>query len=262
VVTGLRAKGLAESTITCVHGVISGTFLREIALGHLVANPAAERRKERGLRRRRRLRDKFLVESEYAILERQLPDQIAEFCEVLIQTGMRWGEVAALEAEDVTLGTTPCIHVRRTLHTDEFGHVEVHPAKAESQRTIVIDAGTARLLRRRIMGRSGQDKVFPAPKGNWWTYPDFYRYWRRAVVAARKDGLAKPVTIHWLRHTHGSWLLAAGRSLLEVSRRLGHSSINQTADIYSHLIPDGDDQLRAALADLRVSTRPGLRAVR
>jgi integrase len=47
--------------------------------------------------------------------------------------------------------------------------------------------------------------------------------------------LALPrVTLHELRHTAGSLWLNAGMSLATVSRRLGHSSITITANIYMH----------------------------
>jgi integrase len=51
-----------------------------------------------------------------------------------------------------------------------------------------------------------------------------------------KHGLPR-IRLHDLRHTSASIGLASGESLLEVSRRLGHSSITVTADIYSHLSP-------------------------
>ena len=51
-----------------------------------------------------------------------------------------------------------------------------------------------------------------------------------------KAGLP-PIRLHDLRHTSASLGLASGESLLEVSRRLGHSSITITADTYAHVSP-------------------------
>ena len=59
------------------------------------------------------------------------------------------------------------------------------------------------------------------------------RHFDRLVA---KHGLPR-IRLHDLRHTSASMGLASGESLLEVSRRLGHSSITVTADIYSHLSP-------------------------
>lgn len=52
------------------------------------------------------------------------------------------------------------------------------------------------------------------------------------------------MTLHGLRHMHASLLLASGTDIALVSKRLGHSSISITSDIYTHLI--GDAGRRAA----------------
>ena len=44
------------------------------------------------------------------------------------------------------------------------------------------------------------------------------------------------VSIHGLRHTHASVLLCGGVSILSVSRRLGHSSVDITQKVYLHII--------------------------
>lgn len=66
-----------------------------------------------------------------------------------------------------------------------------------------------------------------------------------ACLLARKAGL-EGVGLHSLRHSHASQLLAAGVSLPAVSKRLGHSSVHVTAQIYSHSFTA--DELAAAEA--------------
>jgi len=79
--------------------------------------------------------------------------------------------------------------------------------------------------------------------------------WTPALDAAcnprRADGtpdpdaprLTKRPRVHDLRHTHASWMIAAGTDLFVRQRRLGHESITTTTDTYAHLLPD---QQRAA----------------
>ena len=63
-------------------------------------------------------------------------------------------------------------------------------------------------------------------------------------LAFRKLGFPKGVSLHTLRHSHGSHLLSSGVPLPAVSKRLGHANPHVTAAIYSHAL-DQDDQ-RAA----------------
>lgn len=53
-------------------------------------------------------------------------------------------------------------------------------------------------------------------------------------------GLPKGASLHVLRHSHASLLLADGVDLATVSARLGHSSVRRTADIYSHAVRGKD----------------------
>jgi len=59
-------------------------------------------------------------------------------------------------------------------------------------------------------------------------------------LLCRRLGLPKGASLHTLRHTHGSFLLADGVDLATVSERLGHSSVRVTADIYSHALRGRD----------------------
>jgi hypothetical protein len=53
--------------------------------------------------------------------------------------------------------------------------------------------------------------------------------------------LPKGASLHTLRHTHGSHLLAAGVPLTDVSKRLGHTNPHVTATVYAHAMPGHDD---------------------
>ena len=58
----------------------------------------------------------------------------------------------------------------------------------------------------------------------------------------KKLKLPKGASLHTLRHSHGSHLLAAGMELPAVSERLGHSSVYVTATVYSHRIKGRDEE--------------------
>ena len=59
---------------------------------------------------------------------------------------------------------------------------------------------------------------------------------------ASKIPKPKGASLHLLRHTHTSVLLAEGVPLPAVSARLGHSSIRTTQEIYAHMITGQDEE--------------------
>ena len=46
------------------------------------------------------------------------------------------------------------------------------------------------------------------------------------------------ITPYSLRHTHTSYLLSKGIPIEYISKRLGHATISQTLDTYSHLLEE------------------------
>jgi len=64
--------------------------------------------------------------------------------------------------------------------------------------------------------------------------------------ALRRAGLRK-IRFHDLRHTCGSWLIAAGVGIKEVQAHLGHASAQMTLDVYGHRLPGGDFAAAAAM---------------
>ena len=67
---------------------------------------------------------------------------------------------------------------------------------------------------------------------------NFARALERAEEQRAKSGLPAIGKVRWhdLRHTFGSLKIDQGEDLLYVSRQMGHSSIQVTADIYAHQI--------------------------
>ena len=55
----------------------------------------------------------------------------------------------------------------------------------------------------------------------------------------KRSGLPK-VTIHSLRHTYASLMIADGAPLIVVSHQLGHAQASTTANIYAHVIASAE----------------------
>jgi integrase len=65
-----------------------------------------------------------------------------------------------------------------------------------------------------------------------------------------KVAKVKPITVHGLRHTCATLLLAAGVPPHVVQRRLGHKKIEMTLNLYAHCLPSMQTDAASRLAIL------------
>ncbi|AQR98096.1 tyrosine recombinase XerC [Clostridium saccharoperbutylacetonicum] len=66
----------------------------------------------------------------------------------------------------------------------------------------------------------------------------------------------KQITFHALRHTHATLLIFNGENIKVVSERLGHKSITETLDTYTHIMLDMKNNTANLLNDMFVDTIP------
>ncbi len=67
--------------------------------------------------------------------------------------------------------------------------------------------------------------------------------------AIKKVGIAKPVTLHWLRHSYATHLLENGTDLRYIQDLLGHKS-SKTTEIYTHVSTKNIQNIRSPFDDL------------
>jgi integrase/recombinase XerD len=65
-------------------------------------------------------------------------------------------------------------------------------------------------------------------------------------LALQESGVAKPATVHTLRHSYATHLLEAGVNLRLIQAYLGHSS-PQTTALYTHLTKPADELAAQAI---------------
>ncbi len=61
----------------------------------------------------------------------------------------------------------------------------------------------------------------------------------------------KKIRLHDLRHSHASLLISQNQTIVMVSKRLGHSSTEQTLKTYAHLMPN-EENLMVKTLDFKI----------
>ncbi len=245
-VNGLEGR-LSGKSIKNRHSLLSAALTRAQRDGLIPDNPAKGTRLPRSIRRDMTI----LSHNEFAQLLGAIPDYWQPFVTLLAGTGMRWGEATALEAGDFDLDAAdPVVRVQRAYkHTDGHGREVGPPKTRKGRRTVTIGPEVVASVRPLVEAAPGL--VFTNTYGRPVNQSTFLVHvWRPAL---KKSGLTKTPRVHDLRHTHASWLIAAGVPLTFIQERLGHESIQTTSDTYGHLMP-GAGRLSAAATSLALAS--------
>ena len=173
-----------------------------------------------------------------------------------IFTGLRASELRGLTWSDIDLKQSE-LHVRQ--RADCFAAIGSLKSAA-GRRSVPLLPMLVQALRHWQLAcpPNAADLVFPARRGPLALQSIIQSHWhpvqlRAGLVTA--DGRPKYPGLHALRHFYASWCInrkADGGLELPVKvvqGRLGHASIQMTADRYGHLFPRGDDNAELAAAE-------------
>ena len=256
-VSWLLAQGLSAKTVHNVSGTISSVVKQamraEVVRRNVFVGLGAGLRDDPPER-------VFLEPDEFELVRCELQPHLAELATFLYWTGMRFGEATALQWRDIDYRRSTVRVNRSWKRTEDNSYVLGKPKTKNSVRTIVVTPEILTALHERDPGQPPHDSALTAVDaahalvfthdGQRVTQSVFYQvHWQPAVKRAQANGLSKTPRVHDLRHSHASYLLDRGIDILNVSHRLGHSSVAVTGDIYGHRSAGADARILAAMAD-------------
>ena len=171
-------------------------------------------------------------------------------------TGCRFSEMAALRVDDVVQtphGLGVRVHRAATQSKRTSGAV-FGPTKTHQTRTVPVPAALDGYVRERVAATAAGGYLFPSPTGGVWTNTNFRARsrWMDATKVAGVEG----TTIHDLRHTAASLLIAAGADVKAVQVILGHSTATMTMDLYGHLFSEATWQAMERLPAIPLMHAP------
>ncbi|MDY4000923.1 MAG: tyrosine-type recombinase/integrase [Streptococcus orisratti] len=177
------------------------------------------------------------------------------FFTIAFFTGMRMGEILALNWGDINL-ITNTIHITKTAYfVNGINHINSTKTRART-RYITVNHKLAKKLADWKEKQEVLLKEFttdteslqviqstPIPMTKNMIDKKFKQ------LLARNNQLKK-IRTHDLRHSHASLLINQGEDYLVVKECLGHASITTTIDTYSHLYPSKQKNLANKLDDI------------
>jgi integrase len=256
----LLNSGLSARTVNHVHRLL------HLALGHAGTWRAAHQNVAALAKPPKANADEIVIltpEQTKAVLTRVLGRTLRPIVVLALATGARRGELLALRLGDFDPDART-IRIERAIEQTKAGLRIKAPKTKHGRRTISLPPTVVAELRAHIvklqemrlslgMGRAGNDDLlFPRWDNGQLRSP----HWLTRKIAELMEALRfKGVTLHSLRHTHASQLIASGMDVLTISRRLGHGSPTITLTVYGHLFANTD----ARAAEIIEATFFGLR---
>jgi len=243
------ARPVGRRTVAAVLALLSDMLEFGIEVKATTFN-AAKRVKKRGSVRSAKVDAAHVLTVEEARrLIAVTPAHYRTLVRFAVETGLREAELFGLQWGDLDLRGA-LVNVRRQWRRGTFAELKT----TNSQRIVPLTPGLVTDLKRWRLAcpKAGLDLVFPNPVGRPISPSNFlsrvyYPAFERAGFERVELGAAR-FRFHQLRHTYATQALAAGISVSEVSRYLGHSSIAVTLAVYAHVLPGGHDAARDKLA--------------
>lgn len=146
-----------------------------------------------------------------------------------VVSGMRFSELVGLNRSDFNFEEN-YITVNKTwdYKKEYFGNTK----NEQSKRTLFIDKAVMEKFKDWFSMTEERSPIFSDKMHGVITNAATNKALRRMLKRLN----IKSVTMHALRHTHGSMLLADGASIVYVSERLGHADVQTTNNVYSHIL--------------------------
>jgi integrase len=237
-------RGLSERTIRHHHMLIS-TILNKAVEWELIKENKAR------LIRPPKVQEKeiaYFSEQEAETLIRELskaPHQEAVMIKLLLLTGMRRGELCGLEWKDIDVDKRTLAIRRASQYIPELGVFTKEPKTKSSRRVLPLSGPAAQVLEQHRAWQVTQAQRF----GEGWNeagrlfttidgrpvHPDTVTGWFSKFVA--RTGLPD-VTVHGLRHTFISLMIAKGVDIVTVASLAGHAQASTTINMYAHAVQE------------------------
>ncbi|WP_419795762.1 site-specific integrase [Staphylococcus equorum] len=173
--------------------------------------------------------------------------------ELQLDTGMRIGEVIALQFKDINkFNNTIDINGTMVDANDEtsgrYGYKDKTKTEKSTRSIMILDSSMQIFNEFKKLAYSHQfrydfvdrDFIFVNTRGNPISINQINKILNDAV---RMTSIKKRITTHTMRHTHISILSQTGISLKAIQERVGHSDPNTTLSIYTHVTDKMENDL-------------------
>ena len=177
------------------------------------------------------------------------PIQYQTMITLLVYTGIRRGELCGLEWRDIDFENQVMYVCRSSQYIGNKTMITKEPKTKSGIRHFTLSKTACFLLKDYKNWQEEQktnagdqwkesDRLFTSWNGNP-IHPDTVTDWFSKFI--KRSGLPY-VTLHSLRHTNATLMIAEGTDVCTISKRLGHANTATTLNIYAHALKSKDKE--------------------
>lgn len=242
---------VSTSTLQSVYGTINTIYNRALRLRVAKDNPCRYVDRPKREKVNYQVLDEKEIRQLYQTLDlsNKWDYQFYIAINITIELGLRRGELAGLEWQDINFENHTVIIKNNLIYTNGHTYIQT-PKTEESKRTLFVSEQLLNLLKRyklqqtenklrygeyyvkNIFDGREYDFVMRWENGHY-IHPLYYT--NKITKTIKKAGINKKIRFHDLRHTNATLLLKQGIDFKVIQNRLGHEDISTTINIYSHV---------------------------
>lgn len=222
------AQGYAKKTVKTRLLVLNLIFKYAVVHGYCNTNPCLYIAIPRTLKTQKRA---FPTKEDLTIVKTSLEAPFGLFAYLILYSGLRRAEALSLTCNDIDFEKKE-IRVNKSIYwMGNVPYLKTPKTEAGIRSVILLDC-LSNELKNHIKSHnlSGDDLLFPGQNGELMHNGHFTRLWNKY---REETGLT--ITPHQLRHAYATILYEAGVDLKDAQTLMGHSSIQVTQDIYTHI---------------------------
>lgn len=230
----IAKEGYAAQTGKQILSILRQIFSRAVMEGYIDISPVTEVKMPKGMPKTKR---QALTEEQEYIVKKSGIERTAHFwlfAYLLLYTGMRRGEAAALTYADIDRKNM-VIHVNKKVNYSFYPPKLENFLKSENgERDIPLLPPLADALPKNAIGL-----IFAGEDGGYMRMHDIINSWRRycrdvGLVDDSGDKLEYPITPHCLRHSYATICFEAGLDPRSAAKFLG-DDVATVESVYTHL---------------------------
>ena len=239
--------GLSARTVGYVHATLHNALEQAVNDG-LVARNVADAVKPPRMQREEI--EPLTPKQARKLLEAVAGDRLEALYDLAVTAGLRQGELLGLKWNDIDLDQG-ILRVRRTLSSLEGDRpIFNNPKTAKGRRGVKLTAKAVEAIKKH---RAQQQEERNRLAGLWQDHGlvfstrvgtplSRHNLVNRSFKPLLKRAGLPEILFHDLRHTCATLMLVVGTNPKVIQETLGHANVSVTLDVYSHLLPNMQDE--------------------